>query len=1552
MARDLSSCLVLGFLLVHNTAYCHGALTSPKEGAGAVTELGCHTHPAAMVPERCTHDLLGPVDTVKLWSSRGPFPSGSVCVFLLGEIHTCIRCDGVIWKQFPCSDYIGERRVRRQLEMGLLPGAVSPDMLHIMCQFFCNSMGSNPEASEHAGSGIYQLPAIVCPSVPSPIVAPPGRNLAVVKWQLPQANSADGTFLLPVPVSGSQASGSAFSEGRHTITYAVMDSTGFKDTCTFSFDVTVIRCGMPAWPRNGNRSCGHGDVIYGSTCSYTCDPGYTMEGKPRITCLYDGSFDFQPPTCRARTCPGLQLPQHGVGHQCTNSLYSGSVCVLVCSSVLGFQASPPGITSCLSTGAWTVPQPRCVDLLPPTFENCPDTSIVIQAEKGTTTALVTWPDIVAKDNSGYSNVQQSKGLAPGSRFTQGVTEVRYTAVDGSGNTAQPCSFTIIVEVPKCSVPSFKDRYMEADCPSGFNYGALCNISCRMGLPLEGATSITCEIDNSISPTAYWHLGTAPTPVCRERPCGDLSPPRNGAVVCDRWAGGTLCQMQCNEKYDVPRTVAISQHFVCAFSTGQWKPAATVPDCTELRRPKSMLLPSELYYYTGNCGSTSTVELVKTQFIMSLKGSGSWKDACAKDKNCKVENVQVECGDMLRRRRHAAMSSRRKRAPTLAALVTWDFMVDFEMGNMTVEDAINKHKDMLKGMASRTKIDVQQGLYDINITGFQLRHDSFASGWSDFYCGKGLVPVYASASCAACPTGTYYNNISDCAPCPLGMYQDKDGAFSCKTCPARTSSLTTGAKDIAECAELCGPGMFSPTRSLPCSPCPHGFYQPHHGAASCRPCPPGTTTQSTHNNNVSACTAYDVLVVGPISFNMRNALTDDLGDFTMATWIKTNAAGATNTAISITHPHRGTLVSLDLAPTSWTRHASNGNISSTIMFPVETWTHVELSWHEWRKELSVYVGGEPVVTRTFAAASSPLVTAGASLRVSTGMHSEVLLQGLFLLSSRRDAHQIRAMALTCDHPTERALFSLDDIPKTTSSSILVITPSTCDAIDECEPIPCPGHTCINRHGSYKCLCHDGFTGSNCTGAPDFCADNICYGGASCVNEVSNYTCICPPSFTGRYCQIEMIDVDGGWNLWTDWSTCSASCGGGWTVRMRECNSPPPTYNGKPCNGSSVEKKECNTNECPACFATDLVRGYGTRPTCVGDQHDLTCSVSCRDGLMFLENPPLYHCTGGIWRPSNHIIPCTRANSPKRLELRFEGRYKSAKCIDSLKANILSQKLKDKSADFNCLIGNMCNMTAKVESCLPITRHKRSSHDTAISLSVVLAVDVKEGDLDLESYHTHKTVSPQLASVLSAVKFLEATASRLKETDYAAFCVDDDYIVEDMAITSHVTCPAGFIARNAFCVACPMGAHFRGGRCLLCDAGTYQNEAGQRICHQCPPGRSTDFRGSTNTRQCTQIKTNPSHGIAFAPGESQKSPLDDVTNAPNLHDDGTAVIAIVVTICVVAVVVVGSFNLIIIYKKLKRDRKEYMSPPSWMWSLLRGSQHVRPSVRNPTTATTST
>lgn len=61
------------------------------------------------------------------------------------------------------------------------------------------------------------------------------------------------------------------------------------------------------------------------------------------------------------------------------------------------------------------------------------------------------------------------------------------------------------------------------------------------------------------------------------------------------------------------------------------------------------------------------------------------------------------------------------------------------------------------------------------------------------------------------------------------------------------------------------------------------------------------------------------------------------------------------------------------------------------------------------------------------------------------------------------------------------------------------------------------------------------------------------------------------------------VDGGWS---DWSTCSAECGGG--TRTRTCTNPAPSGGGANCSGPSTQ--ECNTQACPVCTANS------PRPVC--------------------------------------------------------------------------------------------------------------------------------------------------------------------------------------------------------------------------------------------------------------------------------------------------------------------------------------------------------------------
>ncbi|KAM8967734.1 adhesion G protein-coupled receptor B1 isoform 2-T2 [Pelodytes ibericus] len=80
---------------------------------------------------------------------------------------------------------------------------------------------------------------------------------------------------------------------------------------------------------------------------------------------------------------------------------------------------------------------------------------------------------------------------------------------------------------------------------------------------------------------------------------------------------------------------------------------------------------------------------------------------------------------------------------------------------------------------------------------------------------------------------------------------------------------------------------------------------------------------------------------------------------------------------------------------------------------------------------------------------------------------------------------------------------------------------------------------------------------------------------------------PPQFGGeeckgpekqtKFCNIALCPVDGNWNDWSSWSTCSASCSNGTQKRTRECNGP--SYGGSECYGQWSDTRECFLTQCP-------------------------------------------------------------------------------------------------------------------------------------------------------------------------------------------------------------------------------------------------------------------------------------------------------------------------------------------------------------------------------------
>lgn len=113
----------------------------------------------------------------------------------------------------------------------------------------------------------------------------------------------------------------------------------------------------------------------------------------------------------------------------------------------------------------------------------------------------------------------------------------------------------------------------------------------------------------------------------------------------------------------------------------------------------MRLPSEIYYYSGECSDSATLEEIKEQFLDILTNEviPLYEGVCSEELICTTDAVIVTCGEVSKKRKRRSHQHHvEKRAESHVTIFTFDIVTGWEKGNMTDDEAYN-YTDSLQAL---------------------------------------------------------------------------------------------------------------------------------------------------------------------------------------------------------------------------------------------------------------------------------------------------------------------------------------------------------------------------------------------------------------------------------------------------------------------------------------------------------------------------------------------------------------------------------------------------------------------------------------------------------------------------------------------------------------------------------------------------------------------------------------------------------------------------------------------------------------------------------------
>ncbi|KAM4642728.1 P-selectin-like isoform 2-T2 [Discoglossus pictus] len=444
---------------------------------------------------------------------------------------------------------------------------ISPSSFRSMCNFSCEPGFTLNGSSgiECTSSGQWSSPIPTCQAVSCTSLRVPSNG-----WM--NCSHVHGDFQYNSSCSFTCAKGFVLRGSQSVLCQASGEWTDPAATCS------AVPCMAPEPPNHAQTNCSHPISLfsYRSTCDYTCDSGFTLNGSKKIECTSTGKWDSSPPSCHAVSCTSLQAPSNGrinCSHMHGDFHYNSS-CSFHCAE--GFVLNGSESVLCQTSEEWTDPTPTCAAV------RC---SSLLEPNRGNMSCVHPFGSFSYNSTCKF-------GCEKG--FIMRETDRLHCEASGNWSTIAPTCEA--VSCTSLRVPS--NGWMNCSHVHGdFRYNSSCSFTCANGFELSGSQSVLCQASGEWSD---------PVPRCAAIKCNSLLEPERGNMSCvhpfDSYSYNSTCVFGCTKGFILNGV----EQLKCEAS-GTWSETAPVCEaiqCPILKSPANGLLncshPHKVFGYQSIC----------------------------------------------------------------------------------------------------------------------------------------------------------------------------------------------------------------------------------------------------------------------------------------------------------------------------------------------------------------------------------------------------------------------------------------------------------------------------------------------------------------------------------------------------------------------------------------------------------------------------------------------------------------------------------------------------------------------------------------------------------------------------------------------------------------------------------------------------------------------------------------------------------------------------------------------------------------------------------------